>query len=127
MNRPLLGVGIALVAFGLIAGALAFSFRDDWRDDDDPVEYRVLNQDGQPSGSVVVIDDGRHWDGPGFFPFFPLVIVGGVLITIAVVSRGGRGRWHGGGPRDFDEWHRQTHWNWDSAAPKDPPSEGTAP
>jgi hypothetical protein len=75
MNRPLLGVGIVLVAFGLIAGAVAFSFRDDWRDDHDPVEYRVLNQDGHPSGSVVVLDDGGRWDGPGFFPFFPLIVV----------------------------------------------------
>src|SRR5512139_210800 len=120
MNKPLLGIGIALVAFGLIAGAVAFSFRDDWRDDD-PVEYRVTNAQGQPTGSVVVVENDHWRRGPGFFPLFPFVLVGGVLIVVAVFARGGR-HWNGGGRRDFEDWHRETHWNWGSPVPNEPPS-----
>lgn len=121
MNRPLLIIGIALVSLGLVAGVIGFAFRDEWRDEHDPVEYRVLDGDGQATGSVVVIDDGREWRGaPGFFPFFPLVVVGGVLIAIAVFTRGRR-HWHGGGPGDFESWHREVHWNWGSAAPREAP------
>ncbi len=123
MNRPLLGIGIGLVFLGLVAGAIAFTFRDDWRDDhdDEAVEYRVLDQSGQPTGSVVVINDDDRWDGPPpFVPFFPLVIIGGVLITIALVSRG-RGRWHGPGGPGFEDWHRESHRSWSSATPNDAP------
>jgi hypothetical protein len=124
MNRPLLGIGIGLVAVGLVAGALVFAFRDDWRDDDRAVEYTVTNAQGEPTGNVVVVDGDRWRGGPGFFPFFPLIVVGGVLIVIGAVSRRG-GPWQGG-RRDFETWHRETHWNWGSTGPKDPPAPGGA-
>ena len=121
MNKPLLIIGVALVSLGLVAGAIGFAFRDEWRDDHDTVEYTVTNAQGDPTGNVVVIDGDRWRGGPGFFPFFPLVVVGGVLIAFAAFS--GRGRhWHGGDRRDFEDWHRETHWNWGSSAPKDPPA-----
>ena len=106
-------IGIALIAVGLIGGIAAAIFWDgpDW-DRDETVEYRVVNEDGSPAegGTVTLVrEDDR--DGPGpFFPFVPLVIVGGVLTTVALVNRrgGGPGRW--GDPRArFDEWHRDAH------------------
>lgn len=119
MNRPLLLIGIALVAIGLTAGIFAVAFRDEWKDDDNTVEYRVLNADGQETGSVVVLEDGWR-RGPGFFPFFPLIVIGGVLIAIAFFARGHGDHWRA--RRDFEDWHRETHWNWGSNGPKDPPA-----
>ena len=105
----LLRIGIALIALGVIGGiAGAIIWGWDGPDRDRTIEYRVVNEDGTPVDGdqrVVVIDDDR--DGRRFFPFFPLVIVGGVLVTIALVTRG---RHHWGGPHGhFDEWHRQAH------------------
>jgi hypothetical protein len=123
----LLRIGIALIGLGVlagVAGALIWGLDGpDWRDND--VEYRIVNDQGQQTdqGNVIVVDrDGR--DGPPFFfPAFPLVIVGGVLITIALVTRGGRGGW--GGPRGrFDEWHREAHRG--NGAPPSPPSSPAA-
>ena len=117
MNRTLFGIGAVLVALGIVAAIATFAFHDRW-DDDREIEYRVVNEDGsEGDGSVIVLDDGWR-GGPGFFPFFPLLVVGGVLITIAVFSRGRHHRGRG----DFEDWHREAHWNWGSAGPKEPPS-----
>ena len=104
----LLRVGIGLLVVGVVAGIAAAIFWDG-PDRDREIEYRVVNQDdsatGEDSGVVVVTDEG--WDGPRFFPVFPLLLVGGVLVTIALVARK-RGGW--GDPRGrFDEWHREAH------------------
>ena len=125
MNRPLFIAGALLISAGLIAGIVAAATHDRWGDDERTIEYRVTDASGQPSGERVLVVDGDGWRRPGFFPFFPLIVVGGVLVTIALVSR--RGRW-GGGPGDFERWHRETHWNWGSSGPRTdapaPPAEG---
>ncbi len=105
----LLRIGIALVAVGLIGGVVGAIF---WGFDgpnwDRTVEYQVVNEDGQATGDPVTVIREDDRDGPPFFPFFPLVLVGGVLVGVALVTRG-RGGW-GGPPRGrFDEWHRVAH------------------
>jgi hypothetical protein len=116
MNRTLFGIGAVLVTLGIVAAIATIAFHDRW-DDDREIEYRVVNQDGsEGDGNVIVVDDGWR-GGPRFFPFFPLLVVGGVLITIAVFSRGRHHRGRG----DFEDWHREAHWNWGSAGPKEPP------
>lgn len=104
----LLRIGIALIAVGAIAGIATALFWDG-PDRDRTIEYRVVSEDGTPAEGdpnvVLVREDG--WDGPRFFPVFPLVVVGGVLVTLALFARG-RGGW--GGPRNrFEDWHREAH------------------
>lgn len=109
----LLRIAIVLLAVGAIVGlgsAIAWHYDDDH---DQTVEYRLVNQDGTPvnnnGGSVVVVRDDR-WRGRPFFPAFPLLIVGGVVLTVALVSRGRHGGW--GGPHGrFEDWHRDAHRN----------------
>jgi hypothetical protein len=121
VNKPLLIAGSVLVAVGIAAGIAAVATHDRW-DDDRTIEYRVSDGDGNPANDRVIVldEDGRR--GPGFFPFFPLIVVGGILITVAAFS--GRGRWHNG-HRDFDSWHREAHWNWGSSGPR--PDQPSAP
>ena len=126
MNRPLFVVGTFLVAAGIIGGAVAIATHDRWDGDDDrTIQYRLSDGDGDTTGDRVVVVEADRWSGPRFVPFFPLIIFGGVLITIAALS--GRRRW--GGPGDFESWHREAHWNWGSAGPRQeppaPPAEGS--
>lgn len=107
----LLRIAIILLAVGAIVGvgsAIAWHYNDDH---DRTVEYRLVNQDGTPvnnnGGSVVVVRDD-HWRGRPFFPAFPLLAFGGVLLVVALVSRNRHGGW--GGPRGrFEDWHRDAH------------------
>ena len=104
-------IGLALIAAGIVAGiASAVIWGWDGPDRGRTVEYRVVNEDGSAAGgegNVVLLRDDE-WDGPRFFPFFPVLIVGGVLVTIALVGRGRGGGWSG--PRGrFDDWHREAH------------------
>ena len=104
----LLRVGIGLLAVGVIAGIAAAIFWDG-PDRDRTIEYRVVDSGdtaaGEDPGVVVVSDEG--WDGPRFFPAFPLLLVGGGIVAFALVSRR-RGGW--GDPRSrFEEWHREAH------------------
>ena len=115
MNRPLFIAGSVLVAAGLAAGVVVAATHDGW-DDDRTVEYRVTNGDGDASNDRVIVVGDDEYRGPGFFPVFPLIVVGAVLITFAAFS--GRGRRHNG-RRDFDSWHREAHWNWGSAGPRE--------
>jgi hypothetical protein len=108
----LLRIAIVLIGVGAVAGiasAIAWHYNDDH---DRTVEYRLVNQDGTPvnqnGGSVVVVRDD-HWRGRPFFPAFPLVIIGGVLLTVALVSRNRGGGWGGPGGGRFDDWHREAH------------------
>ena len=107
----LLKVGIAVLVLGVVAGIAAAIFWDG-PDRDRTIEYRVVDQDGQTAtgedtGVVVVADE--DWNGPRFFPAIPLLVIGGVIVTIALVSRR-RGGW--GDPRSrFEEWHREAHPN----------------
>ena len=99
----LLKIAIGLLVVG-VAGGVVAALVWDGPDHDGTVEYRVVD-DGSGEQEVVVLpDDG--WDGPPFFPAVPLVVVGGVLLTVALVSRRGGGR---GGPGRLDEWHRRAH------------------
>ncbi len=108
----LLRIGIALIALGLVGGIAAAIFWDgpNW-DRDRTIEYRVVNEDGSPveAGNVTLIREDDRDGPPPFFPFVPLVIVGGLLVTVALVNRGrGGGGW--GGPRGrFEDWHREAH------------------
>jgi hypothetical protein len=125
MNRKwITRIGISLlVAAGLVAvGGLAF--RAGQRHDGVEVARDLVV--GDDSARTVIVEDGwRGWHGggPGFgfgFLFFPLVIVGLVLLF----SR--RGRWSGGPWRSRDEelreWHRRAHADDTSAAPTPPTS-----
>lgn len=107
----LLRIGIALIALGVvggIVGGLIWGF--DGPDWDREVEYQVVNESGEPTGGNVTVIREDDRDGPPFFPLFPLVIIGGVLVAVALFTRG-RGGWGGpGGPRGrFEDWHRDAH------------------
>jgi hypothetical protein len=106
--QMLLRVGIGLIALGVVAGIAAAIFWDG-PDRDRTVEYRVVEQDGEQTAGedpgVVVVAD-QDWDGPRFFPAISLLVIGGVLVTIALVR--GRGGWGDPGSR-FEEWHRTAH------------------
>ncbi|MEX0782168.1 MAG: hypothetical protein WD557_05920 [Dehalococcoidia bacterium] len=120
----LLRIGIALIAVGIvggIVGAIVWGF--DGPNWDREVEYQVVNQSGEPTGQDVTIVREDDRDGPPFFPFFPLVLIGGVLVAVALFTRG-RGGWGvPGGPRGrFEEWHRDAHRENGS-----PPSSPSAP
>ena len=118
MNRTLVAIGGALIVLGIIAGAATFAFSDRW-DDDHEVEYRVVNENGQADsdGNVVVVTDDGWRRGPGFFPFFPLLVVGGVLLTIGFVSRGRGAPWQA--RREyFEDWHREAHRTDAQSAPR---------
>ena len=109
MNRTLVIIGGALLALGIIAGAATIAFSDGW-DDEHQVEYRVVSESGgaDSGGNVIVVTDDGWRRGPGFFPFFPLLLIGGIVLTVGLLSRG-RGRpWHN--RRElFEDWHRQAH------------------
>ncbi|MGE5596550.1 MAG: hypothetical protein ACM3S1_11015 [Hyphomicrobiales bacterium] len=105
-------VGVVLVVIGVLGGIAAGIARG-FDDDDRTIEYRVVNSEGQelPAGQqpVIVVDDhGRDFPRGAFFPVFPIVLIGGVLIVGSIIaSRGGvgPGRWRNG----LDEWHRDAH------------------
>ncbi len=108
----LLRIAIVLLAIGAIVGigsAIAWHYDDVH---ERTVEYRLVNQDGTPAGnggSLVVVRDG-HWRGRPFFPAFPLLVIGGVVLTVALVTRNRHDGW--GGPRGrFEDWHRDAHHN----------------
>jgi hypothetical protein len=112
----LLRVGIGLIVVGVIAGIAAAIFWDG-PDRDRTIEYRVVETGdtaaGEDPGVVVVSDE--DWDGPRFFPAIPLLVIGGVLVAIALISQR-RGGW--GDPRSrFEEWHREAHPNGSSTQP----------
>jgi hypothetical protein len=101
-------VGIGVLIVGVVAGVATAIFWDG-PDRDRTTEYRVVDDGdtavGDDADLVVVADEG--WNGPRFFPAFPLLVIGGVLVTIALVS-GRRGGWSD--PRSrFEEWHREAH------------------
>lgn len=126
MNRPLLAIGLILLAFGLTAGVFAFSTHDRWDDRHRTVEYHITSDspggDDGDGGRVLVVDDGRHW-GPGFFPLFPLIVLGGILTVFALAGRGRHGGPRHWDARDrFDDWHRTAH-----AFPGATPSATTPP
>ena len=110
----LLRIGIALLAVGVVAGVVGAIFWDG-SDHERTIEYRIVSEDGTAvgggGGSVVLVSDGG-WRGPGFFPFFPLLVVGGVLVTVALLSR----RRGGCGPGGFEERHRAAHGDGPTAA-----------
>jgi hypothetical protein len=144
----MLRIGIVLVAFAAIAGVITLVVRHN-RDDGHTVAYHVTHTGTASDGSsdIVVVRDGDGWrGGRGFFPFFPLLVLGGVLVTVGLLTRGKRHRWadaHFGGPggmggpggfggprfrdRAFEEWHRAAHRedpNPKDVSPPPPPSAG---
>lgn len=118
----LLRLAIILLAIGAIVGigsAVAWHYNDNH---ERTVTYHVTNQDGSTTTndrSIVVVRDG-HWRGRPFFPGFPLLIVGGVVLTVALVSRNRRHSW-GGPHHHFEDWHRDAHRN-DAPPPPPPPA-----
>jgi hypothetical protein len=99
----LLKIAIGLLVAGVAGGIVSAAV---WAgpDHDRTVEYRVIDDGGGEGEVVLVEEDG--WDGPFFFPAVPLAVFGGVLLTVALVSRRGGG-WGGAGR--FEEWHRRAH------------------
>jgi len=108
-NSWLFRIGIVLVVIGVLGGIAAGIARGRWDGDQTrTIEYRVVNQDGQPVPGqqqpiVVVEPHGGYGPGP-FFPVFPLVFFGGILIVAAIFvtrdhdrRRGWRGPDNGGG------------------------------
>lgn len=118
----LLRIAIVLLAVGAIIGVGSAAAWHYGGDHDRTIEYRLVNQDGTPAnangGPVVVVRDD-HWHGRPFFPGIPLLVFGGVLLTVALVSRGRHGGW-GGPHRHFEDWHRDAHRG--DAAPPPPPA-----
>lgn len=119
-------IGLALVGIGIIGGIVA-GFATDWDfDRDRTVEYRIVNTSGEPATGdqpVLVVERDHDFPRRRFFPFAPLVVVGGVLIVVGLVTRGGRGGGPGGpwGHRSFEDWHRAAH------ATPEGPSTGAPP
>jgi hypothetical protein len=108
MNRNVLkGIAISL----LVAASMVFVGTIAYRagSDDDVRVARELVVGDEGTRTVIVSDGWRGgWHGPGFgFLFFPLVVVG--LILLFSSRRGGCG-----GPRlnrdeQWREWHRKQH------------------
>jgi len=78
---------------------------------------------GAPGTGIPVVVWPRPWGfGFGFFPFFPFLFI----LFWFVVARGlfwrgpWRGRMHGCGGAELDEWHRRAH-----AQPNPPPAPGS--
>lgn len=103
----LLRIGIVVLMLGIIGGvasAIAWRAGDD---DHRTVEYRIVSSDQDAAtGQTVVLVDRDNWRGGHFFPFFPFLVIGGILIALGVFGGGGR-RWDR--HQRFEDWHRDAH------------------
>jgi hypothetical protein len=102
-------IGVVLVAIGVLGGiaaGIARGFDDDHR----TIEYRVVERGGEAAnddGPTIVVERDRDFPRGAFFPVFPLVVFGGVLIVASIFATR-----HDGPPgwrRGWEEWHREAH------------------
>lgn len=152
--RPFVFFGVfAVLIVGFLALGAIFG-DDDWgRHHNDGSNVTIVNPgegttiDGQSvqPGSVVVIDSGRR--GPGFFPFFPLIVLPLGFLFFFGISRlfwGGRGfrrgpggwggpggpggpaQYSGSAPEWFDRWHQDAHATPQTTGTSAPPSASVA-
>ena len=126
MNRRMLtGIGVSLLVAASLVAVGAVAYRAGERDDDVRVARELVVGD-EGTRTVIVSDgwrDGWH-GGPGFL-FFPLLVIGLIILFSAR-----RGRW--GGPwqvRDdaWREWHRREHAAGAATSPSAPPTGDVPP
>jgi len=127
-RRIILGILVIAILFGVAATAGSWAYQAGLA--------QGLAQDGQPAVSVAPYYYG-YGHGPGFFHpfgFFPFGCFGilfpvlGLFLLFGLVRRvlwhgpfgHHHGRWGGGPPPMFEEWHRRAHG-------ETPPSADAAP
>jgi hypothetical protein len=109
MNRNVLkGIAISLlVAASLVlVGTIAYRAGSD----DDVRVARELVVGDEGTRTVIVSDGWRGGlHGPGFgFLFFPLVVIGLILLFSSRRDRWGRGPWQSR-DEEWREWHKKQH------------------
>lgn len=132
MNRTWLArIGVALLAVAALVAVAGVAYRIGVNDDGvgDVGREIVVDEDG--TRTVVVGGwHGRWGGGPGFgFLFFPLVVVGAILLF-----RSRRDRWNASprGEAELRDWHHRQHVAdvpvaTVPTAPTVPPAAGDAP
>ncbi|MGI9052967.1 MAG: hypothetical protein ACR2HQ_10005 [Ilumatobacteraceae bacterium] len=108
MNRTwMVRIGVSLLVAASLVAVAGVAYRVGDRDDVGRVAREVVV--GEDGARTVIVSDGWRdgWHGPGFgFLFFPLVVVGVILLV-----RSRRDRWGSWPGRDeaMRDWHRRQH------------------